>query len=848
MVGLVLVSHSHQLAEALISLVQQVSINPISIAIAAGIGDDRTEFGTDAVEIMNAIQSVYSEDGVLVLMDLGSAVLSAKLALDLLDPEMAGRIRMCEAPFVEGAIAAAVQIGIGGDLRTVFNEAISALQPKREQLIDEAENNLDIGLDTEPDRASDRPSSISVTFTLHNLHGLHARPAARFVQLASSFEAEIFVRDLTNGKGPVVAKSLNAIITLGAIEDHEIEVTADGRQANEALAAIKALVDENFGEPMVEGKVSAAKVVVPQPKAISSQTEFSDKPTAPTPISEGIAIGPIFQYKKQLPPLSDERVEDPRGEWDKFSAAISITRSQIQQRRLSLSGVLGDADAAIFDAHDLILADPELLEGTRNIIFEKGYNAAYAWDQVAGQLAISYTMLLDEYLRQRAIDIQDIKDQVLINLAGDGQGVAIELDHPVILYAEELTPTETSTLDMSNVLGILTAKGGPTSHSAILSRALGIPAVSGVKLSMQTIPAGSLVAMDGATGEVWIDPDETKSKELREKRELWLQEKQTLLMASKAAAKTKDGKRVEVFANAGNDQDAKAAKQNGAEGIGLLRTEFLFLTRNQPPTEEEQLEILEQVGSHFENEPITVRTLDVGGDKEVPFIQLAAEENPFLGVRAIRLSLKRPDLFLPQLKAILRAAEISKFRIMFPMIATLEELTQAKGMLTLAHEELQARKVPHQWPVETGIMIEIPSAAMLSPVLAKHVDFFSIGTNDLTQYTMAADRGNPNLAALSDAFHPSVLKLIKLVVDAAHKEGKWVGVCGELAGEALAAPILVGLGVDELSMNPAGIPRVKATISKLRVDESARLGEQVLLAENGAEVRALVNTYLKERT
>jgi phosphoenolpyruvate-protein phosphotransferase len=394
---------------------------------------------------------------------------------------------------------------------------------------------------------------------------------------------------------------------------------------------------------------------------------------------------------------------------------------------------------------------------------------------------------------------------------------------------------------MQMVLGIITAGGGPTSHSAILSRALGIPAVAGVGTMFDRQTNGTLTGINGFTGEVWVEPPAEVQAGIQTSRAEWLEGREKLLQSSQQLGQTKDGRRVEVFANIGGVNDARGAVQNGAEGAGLLRTEFLFLTREVAPTEEEQVLILREIFETMgDQRPVTTRTLDVGGDKELPYIQLPEEPNPFLGVRALRLSLLRPDLFLTQLRATLRAADGFPCRIMFPMVADVEEIRKAREWVEKAHSELSDENKPHAWPVELGIMIEIPSAALLAPILAKEVDFFSIGTNDLTQYTLAAERGNPALYHLADGLHPSVLRLIGEVVEASHQAGKWTGICGELGGDPEATPILVGLGVDELSLNPAGIPRIKSIIRDLTMEDAREVAEKALRCQTSAEVRNLV--------
>jgi phosphocarrier protein FPr len=830
MVGLVIVSHSRALANALVGLLRQVASADLPVAVAAGIGEGRGEFGTDAVEIMEAIQSVYSDAGVLVLMDLGSAVLSAKVALELLPPAMAEKIRFCGAPLVEGAIAAAVQIGLGNDLDAICREANAALSPKHEQLGEES---------NEPGAPSPVPDEAaeSITLTLTNLHGLHARPAAKFVQTSARFMANVTVTDLTNGKGPVSARSLNAIATLGAVENHQIRISASGEEAKLVLAALKVLIEDNFGE------MPASSVIETQPVETPSMMVESGALRA-LPVSEGLALAPLYKYQAQHPPIPTNSADNPEAEWTRLQAALEKTNREISLLARRMKQSIGSSEGAIFDAHLLILQDPDLIQHARTGIDERHENAAFAWNSAITAAAARYRALNDPYLQQRATDVEDVGAQVLHTMMNHKGRTPIVFDEPVILYAVDLTPIETSQLDMNMVRGIITAGGGPTSHSAILARALGIPAIAGVGTMLDRQPSGVLAGINGFTGEAWLEPSEEIQAQIQERREEWLAEREKLLQSSQQVGMTKDGRRVEVFANIGGINDARAAVQNGAEGVGLLRTEFLFLTRELAPTEEEQVLILREIFETMgEARPVTVRTLDVGGDKELPYIQLPEEPNPFLGVRALRLSLSRPDLFLTQIRAILRAAEGYPCRIMFPMVADVEEIRKARAWVEKAHNGLVEENKPHAWPVELGIMIEIPSAALLAPVFASEVDFFSIGTNDLTQYTLAAERGNPALSHLADGLHPAVLRLIGEVAESAHQAGKWTGICGELGGDPDATPILIGLGVDELSLNPAGIPRIKSILRDLTMERARGLAEQALHCQTSAEVRQLAQVF-----
>lgn len=833
MVGLVLVSHSRALADALVGLIGQMTPPGLPLVVAAGVGDGRAEFGTDAVEIMDAIQQVASDDGVVVLMDLGSAILSAQMAVDLLPPEIAMKVRFCAAPMVEGAISAAVQISLGADIETVCAEATSALLPKIEQIGGPA---------AEPEAAVAAPagSEQRVVVRLVNPHGLHARPAAQFVQTASKFDADVKVTNRTTGRGPVSARSMNAVATLGALKEHELELIASGRQAAEALDVLRAMVEAGFGE---------MESAPPAPLSVPAKAPAAEPGAqAGVALSEGFALGRLHHQRAAAPVVSAEPAADRPAERAKLERALQHVAAAIAERRMQTERRVGREQAAIFDAHLLILQDPEMSAAAVAGIEQRGENAAYAWNQAVEAAAQSYRELDDEYLRQRAADVLDVGRQVLVELTGGApMSVALPVEGAVILYAHEITPTETSALDMERVLAMLSQEGGPTSHAAILARALGVPSVSGLGEALDTLPDGTLLAVDGSRGLVWIDPPDDVRARIEAQRSAWLEQRRKLLSTSHEAGRLKDGRKVEVAANIGGEKDALKAAENGADGVGLLRTEFLFLTHETPPTEEEQVAALTPAVAALQGKPVVVRTLDVGGDKALPYIQLPPEANPFLGVRAVRLCMQQPDLFLTQLRAILRAGLAGEVRIMTPMVANLDEIDFIHRSVQQAHDELARAGVAHVWPLQVGIMVEIPAAALTARELAPHVDFFSIGTNDLTQYTLAAERGNPALAGFADALHPAVLRLIDQVVQGAHAAGKWVGVCGELAGDPAAAPVLVGLGVDELSMNPGAIPKVKDVLRRVSEAQAQALARQVLGASSAAQARSLARAFV-ERT
>ncbi len=845
MVGLVIVSHSRDLAVALIALVKQVSVQDIPLAKAGGGGPEHQEFGTDAVEIAEAIHSVYSSDGVIVLMDLGSAILSAEMALEFLPDDMRPHIRICAAPVVEGAIVAGVQLGLGNDLDTVYREARQALLPKIKQLSvsDDTvvlENPMPV-----PSAFEGEDIGQEIILTIRTQYGLHARLSARFVQTAAPFDAEVWVSKLLPlqdsspdgtrkiAKGPVPAASLNSLTTLGVLQGEQIAVSARGKEAAQALETLQHLAEQNFGEDLSDFSEI--------PPASAIKTTSTEDDTDIIPLSDGIAIGPAFHYQTAQIPVRDYETDNPALEWQRLQDALAVVRQKITQQRQHVQAQLGSAKAAIFDIHLLTLEDEAILERARTQIFQHHRNVASAWNVSVTEIVTSYQALSDPYLRQRANDVLDVGNQVLCALIGH-TAAAPTFSEPGILVAPEISPSLIAQLDLEQVRGFIAQRGGPTDHSSILARALGVPAL--VVPSLQDFPSGTIVGIDGSTGNLWIAPSSQTLDKLKKRQQRWLTRRERLLGAGREPAVTLDGTHIKIAANVMSVVDAKAAIRSGAEAIGLLRTEFLYLTRNTAPSEAEQVETLSQIGEFMGSYPVYVRTLDVGGDKTIPYLNLPTENNPFLGVRSIRFSLQESELFQTQLRAILRASTGSDIRVMFPMIATIEEVTQALQCLEKAHQSLEDENIAHRWPLETALMIETPSAALLSSSLAEYTDYFSIGTNDLTQYTLAAERGHPGLSHYSDGLHPSVLFLIQHVAHAVHQHGKRVGVCGELANDPLAVPILIGLGIDELSLNPGGIPQVKDIIRKIEMASASTLANKALQAKSAVEVRSLAQEFI----
>ncbi len=820
MVGLVIVSHSATLAEGVAELARGMGAE-VPIELAGGIEAPEPALGTDAARVLDAIERADQGDGVVVLMDLGSAVLSAEMALDLLPPERRERVVLSEAALVEGAVAAAVTAKLGAPLADVVAEARGALGAKA--------THLGSGETAAPEAAVADGAGRTITLTVRNPLGLHARPAARFVQTAGGFDAGVSVTNLTTGRGPASGRSLNALATLGVRQGHQITVAATGPKASEALAALEALAGRDFDEgPAVEA---------PTPTPTARPEAAPAGGLAGLPAAPGVAIGAARHFRAATPEIPTEPASDPEAEWEALERALDRVRTEIRATRDSVAARAGEYSAAIFDAHLLFLEDETLVEPARRAIFEQGRNAAQAWHEAAETVAAEYRSLDHEYLRARAEDLGAVARQVVAQLVGKGPAAAVT--EPGIVIAADLTPADTAALDRELVHGIATAYGGPTSHSAILARSLGIPASVGLGEQLLEVPEGTQLVLDGDQGALHVDPSPELVREYERKSAERAEDAQRALASARRPARTRDGRRIEIVANVGSPEDVDAAVANGAEGVGLLRTEFLFLERDSLPDEDEQYAAYADMAERLQGRPLILRTLDVGADKPLPYLPRRAEANPFLGVRGIRLGLTQPELLETQLRAALRVAAEHPLKVMFPMVSTLAEYRDALSVLARAREQLSERgEAPGQ--LEVGVMIEVPAAALAADAFAREVDFFSIGTNDLVQYTMAAERGNEAVSGLADGLHPSVLRLIRSVTEAAEAHGKWVGVCGELGSDPQAVPLLVGLGVSELSVNPPAVPATKETVREVDAGAAAALAREALGLDSAEEVRALV--------
>ena len=664
--------------------------------------------------------------------------------------------------------------------------------------------------------------------TLPNPAGLHARPAAVFAAEAKKYTSDI---RLLRGGDTANAKSVVSIMGLATKYGDKLRVQATGPDAGEAAGKLARLLAEGSGEKPGDAPAPAAAAPAAAPIAEARAAPADANELMGVSASPGLAVGKIVQFRHEVIDVK-ETGESPQRERAQLESARHEARQQIEALKSRLTD---PSKRQILDAHLELLEDPDLNDIAIGSISE-GKSAGFAWRDAFQKQASALEQLDNPLLRERAGDIRDVGRRVLGLLAGVSQK-QIEVPGDSILIAEELSPSDTASLDRSKVLGFCTTTGGATSHVAILARSLGIPAICGIDEAALQLADGTLVVLDGSHGSLRCDPSAGDLEKAHERIERLTARREEEKLAAIKLAATADGHRVEVVANIRNAKEARDAVAAGAEGVGLLRSEFLFDDRDTAPSEDEQAAEYCAVAEALGRErPLVIRTLDVGGDKPLSYMPLPREDNPFLGLRGVRVSLDRPDIFRTQLRAILRTATIGNLHVMFPMVAAIEEVLAAKKIL---FEEAGDRA----GNVKVGVMIEVPAAALIAGQLAREVDFFSIGTNDLTQYTLAMDRGHPKLARQADALHPAVLRLIGMTVEGAHEHGKWVGVCGGIASDAMAVPVLVGLGVDELSVSVPAVGSIKAQLARVTMDKARQLATEVLRLGTAAEVRTLLAPF-----
>ena len=676
----------------------------------------------------------------------------------------------------------------------------------------------------------------SEAILIPNQTGLHARPAAVLANIARKYESDL---RLQKGSEQANAKSVVAIMNLNVQHNDKVNLVAQGLDAHEAIHTLTPMIQHGLGEEGADpvpapASVSVAEIAAPAPRPRSEDPNLLLGATA----SPGLAVGNVFQVRHAEIEVV-ETADDPQHERRLLNEALEKAKIELEALQARLHTEADPAKAAIFAAHQELLEDPDLLDMATSAI-AKGKSAAFAWKTAINTQADRLSRLNNELIAARANDLRDVGRRVLQSLTGT-EAEKLEAPLNTILVAEDLTPSDAANLDRSKVLGFCTTLGGATSHVAILARSLDIPAVAGIDPKALDLDNGTPVILDGSKGTLRLNPSEEEISRIRALQEKQAAKRKADMVKAFEPATTTDGHRMEVVANIGGVADAEQAVALGGEGVGLLRSEFLFLERNTAPSEDEQAETYQAMATALgPDRPLVIRTLDVGGDKPLPYLPIPQEENPFLGERGIRVGLDRPEILRTQLRAILRASVAGKLMVMFPMVSTLSEWRAAKAMLEEEREKLNVPSIP------VGIMVEVPATAVMAEQFAREADFFSIGTNDLTQYTMAMDRGHPKLAPQVDGLNPSVLHLIAQTVNGAHKHGKWVGVCGGIAGDPQAVPLLIGLGVDELSISVPAIPGIKAQIRDLNLAECQKMAQQALTLDTAAEVRALVPNPFEE--
>jgi phosphoenolpyruvate-protein phosphotransferase len=669
----------------------------------------------------------------------------------------------------------------------------------------------------------DEPRSDKVRIALPT--GLHARPAAQMVSVAKQFSANITIHKNSQSAN---AKSVVGLLGLEVGHGDEVYFTAAG--ADDAQAAVEELAlflrDLDDHAPPATASIQA-----PVRTASSSANVIGGIAASP-----GLAIGRIHQIRSEQFKF-DEKGSSPAAEKEKLNRALRQAIEELNELRDQVKSKTDAQQAAIFTAHQELLEDPDLIELTTASI-DKGKSAAFSWNEATNTHAHRLSNLNNELMANRANDLRDVGRRVLRLLTGASVPKQTELKHGAILIAENLTPSDTVQIDREKVLGFCTTTGGATSHVAILARSLGLPAIAGIDTRAMEIAEGTEVVLDGDRGELRLNPTADEKKKIQEQQLSHAEKRKTALSNSSQPARTKDGHLIEVGANIGGVADAREAVEMGCDGVGLLRSEFLFLERTTAPTEDEQYRVYQEIADVLGDRPLTIRTLDVGGDKPLQYLPIPPEENPFLGVRGLRVGFLMPEILREQLRAILRVRSKGTLNVMFPMVAMIEEFRQAKAMLEEERAKLGAPAV------KIGIMIEVPSAALMAETFAPEVDFFSIGTNDLTQYTLAMDRGHKDLAKLVDSLHPSVLRLIEITVQAAHRHKKWVGVCGGIASDPKAVPILLGLGVDELSVSLPVIPMVKSQVREATLSDTQVIAKKALASASAKDVRGLTSAEI----
>lgn len=827
-VGLVVVSHSRSLADAAVELAtQMVGDDPPPIAVAAGTADGG--LGTDAMEVMAAIEQVASDAGVLVFTDLGSALMSAETAREFLG-EVDYRVELTAAPLVEGLVAAVVQAGLGSDLDTVAEEAVGAIEAKHDHVGGSAGESLPDGDPASVRTGAPADPDARAEVQVVNELGLHARPAAALVRTAGHHDARVDIANLSTGAGPTIATSLSGLARLAARHGHRLQVAASGPEARSAVDAVRDLVDDGFGEPVVPIAPDEDGPPVDADGSAERGVEDGPRPTwamsAPdtvTGISPGRAVGPVVRLAAPvvapapgtLPSATerDRAVDDLRAAADEVAGALESHAAAIDDEQA----------AAIVAATAMLARDPELLGAAAGRVRDDGLHPAAAVTEAFDELGRAFRAGGGQ-LAERQVDVEDVRDRIVATLLDRPMREVPDRDHPFVLVADDLAPTDTATLSGSNCVALVVRDGGPTSHTAIIARRLGIPAVvAGARAD--GLADGTRVLVDGTTGRLEVDPPRDVPAAGASRV--------SPVPDFDGRGRTADGHPVALLANVGGIDDVRAARAANAQGIGLLRTEFLFLGRHDEPDHDEQVSAYRSLIEPFVGDTVVVRTLDAGSDKPLAFLAGDDEPNPALGIRGLRTAWRQPGVLDRQLAAIAETASgtDAEVRVMAPMVATAAEAAMFAAACA-AHD------------LVAGVMVETPAAALLADRLLSHVEFLSIGTNDLGQYTMAADRMVAAISGLTDPWQPAVLALVRSVGRAGGEHGSPVGVCGEAAADPALAVVLVGLGVTSLSMVPAALGPVALVLADTDLRQCRELARVALSSGSADEARSAVRDDL----
>jgi len=817
MIGLLLVSHSRALADAAVDLIRRTVSATIPIAAAGGVGETHSEIGTDAIDIQQGIESVAQPDGVIILMDMGSAILSTEMAKDLLGDSI--NVRLCSGPLVEGGIAAAVQIQAGSPIADVVAAAQRSLLPKQDQL-------------GEPMPAAEptgAPAVAEESFesVLENIYGLHLRPVAALIKTLGAEAKNVQIENVTGKRGPIVAASLVEIARLQAKKGDTIRFLLSGPNTAGVRKEIESFLERLRNEDMHPAQPAAKK-------------DNSASP-APIAVSSGLAVGRVLfadRLDLRIPDTRPNTTTEVEAECQRLTEAIGAAQQSVAQRVAKFSSSLDPAEVAILEAQELILSDDMLLGIAQERIRSKPANAAAAWFETLTEVAEDQAGAADEYLKQRAIDFREAASAVVQQLIGQTNQFA-NLNEDCVLICAELNPTLIDQIQSTRITGVIELGGGSLSHGAILARSIGLPVIANAARSESVLRSAEIVAIDGSTGQLLVNPAQEVVQEWRQRQADSQELQKRAVQLSQTPAISADNITFLIAANAGKRRDVELALANGADGIGLFRSEFLFDQFHALPSEEEQLaayrDALEPILADSrwktasesstsnprssEEFSVTLRLLDIGGDKPLPFLSPGKESNPFLGVRGLRLLLRHPEFFESHLGAILRLAELFSIKLLVPMVTSVDELSRLKQHLEKAHQSLKARKLSHQWPIEIGAMIETPASAIAFDQMIEHLDFASIGTNDLTQYVLSAERGNPQLEEFADSLHPAVLRLCRDVIALANQRALPISICGEIASDPVAVPLLAGLGLRVFSVAPTAVPTIKATIRTFSLSE-----------------------------